>query len=254
MLFLAVCSSAFITSVISGVFGLAGGMIFMVILAAMMPLHGAMILHALNQIVSNAWRCMLWRRHIVWRVLPFYFAGIAAGFLMILMVAYVPDKGAMYLMMGCLPLIALGVTRWMEISIMNRGQTFLTAVLLCYVQMTTGVVGPLLDLLYNRSPLTRQQILATKALTQTTMHLLRVGYYGLFLPAMLDQSWARALHFEAWMVVVMLGCTILGTTSSTLILKRFSDERFKQYSRYLIAVVSAYCVFRGLQEMGVFPA
>ncbi|MGZ5081409.1 MAG: hypothetical protein ACXWHZ_18785, partial [Usitatibacter sp.] len=54
--------SGLVTSFISGILGMAGGMILMGILLAMMPVPAAMMLHGITQLASNAWRAVLWRR------------------------------------------------------------------------------------------------------------------------------------------------------------------------------------------------
>ena len=72
--------SAFVTSFISGILGMAGGMILMGILLAVMPVSGAMMLHGVTQMASNGWRAWLWRSEIDWRV----FRGTAFGTLVVL--------------------------------------------------------------------------------------------------------------------------------------------------------------------------
>jgi len=47
------------TSFVSGIFGMAGGMILMGILLAIMPLAAAMVLHGLTQMAANGWRARL---------------------------------------------------------------------------------------------------------------------------------------------------------------------------------------------------
>ena len=56
---------------------MAGGMILMGILIAIMPLPAAMVLHAVTQMASNGWRALLWWRHIRWRPVGFYLLGSA---------------------------------------------------------------------------------------------------------------------------------------------------------------------------------
>ena len=63
------------TSFISGIFGMAGGMILMGILLAFMPLAPAMVLHGLVQMASSGWRAWQWRAHIDWRIVAHYAAG-----------------------------------------------------------------------------------------------------------------------------------------------------------------------------------
>ena len=55
------------TAFLSGIFGMAGGMILIGILLALLPLPEAMALHAITQIASNGWRALLWRRFVHWR-------------------------------------------------------------------------------------------------------------------------------------------------------------------------------------------
>ncbi|RWX59915.1 sulfite exporter TauE/SafE family protein, partial [Mesorhizobium sp. M4B.F.Ca.ET.089.01.1.1] len=60
------------TSFISGIFGMAGGMILIVVLMAIMPLTVAMVLHGLTQLTANSWRAWLWWSAIRWRIAAFY--------------------------------------------------------------------------------------------------------------------------------------------------------------------------------------
>ena len=77
------------TSFVSGIFGMAGGMILMGILLAIMPLAAAMVLHGLTQMASNGWRAWLWRDHVLWPVVASYATGaVVAG--LILAVASLP--------------------------------------------------------------------------------------------------------------------------------------------------------------------
>src|SRR5262245_38961447 len=67
------------TSFISGIFGMAGGMILMGILLLMLPLAAAMVLHGATQLASNGWRAWLWRHHIQWRIAALYAVGAGAA-------------------------------------------------------------------------------------------------------------------------------------------------------------------------------
>src|SRR3954463_13626565 len=49
------------TAFLSGLFGMAGGLILIGVLLALMPLPTAMVLHAITQMASNGWRAFLWR-------------------------------------------------------------------------------------------------------------------------------------------------------------------------------------------------
>ncbi len=239
-----IAASVFITSVISGVFGMAGGLILMTVLLNLMSLQAAMAVHAGIQMVANGWRCFLWRGHIVWHVLPFYIAGMAAGLIAISFIKYVPDKAVALIVMGSLPLLAMLAGKTLTLSITNKTQTFCAAACLTFIQMTAGVVGPLLDLLYNNAPLTRQQIVSTKAFTQTAMHLVRLVYFGALVPLLTGTSqWPEGLKPE--FMLLFMAASIAGTSAAAMLLHRLSDHGFKKASRGLIAVISLYCLGQG---------
>ena len=48
------------TAFLSGIFGMAGGMILVGVLLALLPVPAAMALHAITQMASNGWRAFLW--------------------------------------------------------------------------------------------------------------------------------------------------------------------------------------------------
>src|ERR1700682_6460544 len=55
------------TALLSGIFGMACGLILVGVKLVVMPLPQAMVLHAVTQMASNGWRALLWRQHIVWK-------------------------------------------------------------------------------------------------------------------------------------------------------------------------------------------
>ncbi len=67
------------TAFLSGLFGMAGGLILIGVLLALMPLPTAMVLHAITQMASNGWRALLWRAHIRWRPVAVYLIGCCAS-------------------------------------------------------------------------------------------------------------------------------------------------------------------------------
>jgi uncharacterized membrane protein YfcA len=80
------------TAFLSGLFGMAGGMILIGVLLALMPVPTAMVLHAITQMASNGWRAFLWRAHIRWRPVAVYLIGCALALGLWSLTRYVPDK------------------------------------------------------------------------------------------------------------------------------------------------------------------
>ncbi|MDO8379597.1 MAG: sulfite exporter TauE/SafE family protein, partial [Phenylobacterium sp.] len=50
---------AFVTATLSGVFGMAGGLVLMGGLALVLPVSAAFVTHGVLQLVANGWRAIL---------------------------------------------------------------------------------------------------------------------------------------------------------------------------------------------------
>lgn len=51
------------TSFLSGIFGMAGGLILLGVLLALLDVAPAMVLFGTTQLAANGWRGALWRAH-----------------------------------------------------------------------------------------------------------------------------------------------------------------------------------------------
>src|ERR1043165_8757381 len=91
------------TSFISGLFGMAGGMILVGVLLAYFDVATAMVIFSIIQFVANGWRAALWWRFVIWRIFFVYVLGAVLSFAVMRYVAIVPSKAAVYLGLGALP-------------------------------------------------------------------------------------------------------------------------------------------------------
>ncbi len=94
------------TAFLSGLFGMAGGLILIGVLLTILPLPSAMVLHAITQMASNGWRAFLWRSHIQWRPVAVYLIGCAVALAAWSITRYVPDKPVALLLLGVTPFLA----------------------------------------------------------------------------------------------------------------------------------------------------
>src|SRR5262245_29042589 len=89
---LVLAGSAFATSFISGILGMAGGMILIGVLLVLLPLPAAMLLHGLVQLAANGWRAFLLRTEIDWRVFGGYAVGGCVALALFAILRFVVDK------------------------------------------------------------------------------------------------------------------------------------------------------------------
>ena len=101
--------SALVTSFISGILGMAGGMILMGILLALLPLPAAMMLHGITQLASNGWRALLWRTSVDWGIFRGYCYGALVALAVFAVVQLVVSKPIALIMLGLTPFVTLAL-------------------------------------------------------------------------------------------------------------------------------------------------
>ena len=85
-----------VSSFVSGVFGMAGGMILLGVLLVYYDVTTAMVLFSIIQFAANGWRAVLWYRYVRWPIFFHYVAGAMVAFAALRLIAYVPDKATVY--------------------------------------------------------------------------------------------------------------------------------------------------------------
>jgi uncharacterized membrane protein YfcA len=226
-----------LSSFISGTFGMAGGMVLLGVLLVYFPVTTAMVLFSIIQFVANAWRAGLWWRFVLWPIFFKYAVGGIIAFAILRLIAYVPDKATVYVLLGLLPFAVEILPARARPNIEWRGVPYITGFLTTVVQFISGVGGPFLDVFFQKSMLDRKTTLATKAVTQTYSHVLRAAYFGSF-------GTAQALE-QPWLYAAAIAVAIAGTSITPLIIERMTDHGFRQWTRAIILTVSGIYLVRG---------
>lgn len=96
---------AFVTATLSGVFGMAGGLVLMGALAFVLPVQAAFVSHGILQLVANGWRAILHRKHVRWDIVGWYaLASLIAG-LIVAALSFTPSKPLLFLLLGLVPFL-----------------------------------------------------------------------------------------------------------------------------------------------------
>jgi uncharacterized protein len=228
--------TAFLTATLSGVFGMAGGLVLMGALAFVMPVSVAFVTHGILQLVANGWRAILHRRHIAWPVLGWFLiaALLAAG--MISVFTVIPSKFTLFLLLGLVPMAIWLPKQWIELDAAKPVHALVFGTLTSILNLTAGVAGPLLDILFVRTGLTRHQIVATKAAIQSLNHVAKIIVYG----SMLGTAGRGAMP-PLWLFVLAIPASMIGTAVGGQILDRLSDANFKRWTAWIVTAIG--CVY-----------
>lgn len=234
--------SSLVTSFISGILGMAGGMILMGILLAMLPLPVAMMLHGITQLASNAWRALLWRQWVDWRIFRGYVYGALAMLAIFVVVKLLVSKPVAFIVMGFTPFITLGLPEKLHLNVERRGQPFACGFICTALALMAGVSGPILDIFFVRSKMTRHAVVATKAMTQSFSHVTKIAYFGAF-------AAVEGAEVDPWLGGVMVGLALMGTSLSRHVLERMNDASFRLWTRWTVMTLGVIYLGSGLWEI-----
>jgi len=232
---LMILATVLVTAFISGIFGMAGGLILMGVLAAMLPVATAMVVHGAVQMVSNGYRAFLWRKYIDWRIFRRYALGALAGFLVLLAVAWRPEARSVYLFLGLTAMLVWLPKGWIRLDILKRGQAELAGFAVQALNTLGGVAGPLLDIFFVTTDMDRRAIVATKSVTQVLAHLVKIVFWSLPVIA----AAGEATFPPAWFFALAVPLSMLGTTLGGKLLERMSDVDFKRAMKWLVTAIGA---------------
>ena len=233
--------SALATSLLSGLVGMAGGVVLMAVLVNILPVSSAMVLHGITQFTANGSRTLILRKHLMWRLLPGYILGASvavAGFSALL---FVPEASVVLILVGLFPWLARLQPKSSALNITRPASNIICGFSVTSAQLLAGAAGPLLDLFYLNSGLDRQTVVANKALTQTIGHLLRIFYYGAIISV--------ATPLPNWLFLAAAIAAVIGTRLGTWLLARWDDQRFQKVSGQIILATGTICILQGSYQL-----
>lgn len=231
--------SVLVTSFISGILGMAGGMILMGVLLAMLPLPQAMMLHGITQLASNAWRAVIWRRDVDFRVLRGYAVGAFVSLAVFAVVHLVVSKPVALIMLGVTPFVTLALPEKLHLNVERRGHPVACGVVCTALSLTAGVSGPILDIFFVRSKMNRHRVVATKASTQSLSHILKIAYFGAIVAV-------RGSRVDPVLATVMVALAFIGTSFSQPVLKRMNDVSFRRWTRWTVMSIGVFYLVSGV--------
>lgn len=226
------------TSFISGIFGMAGGLILLGVLLLFLEVAPAMVLFGTIQTAANGWRAIIWLGHVDWGIVWRYLVGSTIMFLLMRSVSLLPGKAVIYLGLGLIPFAANLLPKSLTPDITRPGAPYICGAFILLLQLLAGAAGHILDIFFQKSQLDRKTVVATKAVTQVSGHAYRIAYFGSFASA-----------FEAsipmWGYVTAIALAIAGTSLAGFVLMRITDDGFRRWSKRITMAIAIVYLARG---------
>ena len=230
--------SVFFTSLLSGIFGMAGGLVLLGILLLILPVGTAIVVQGAIQLVANGSRAFFSREHIDWRVLSIMTMGLVVAATVLFTLRYTPDLATVCITIGLLPILLWIPQSWLALDASKPHHAFICGLLGGGINLAVGVAGPTIDMFFIRTPMDRRTIIATKAAAQVINHAAKIAFYW--------SATATLAPFEWGAIAVAAPFAILGTSAGHWILQRLTDANFKRWTRLIVSAIGIYYLLRGI--------
>src|SRR6202051_4581015 len=224
-----------VSSFISGVFGMAGGMILLGVLLNYLDVAAGMIFFSIVQLFANGWRALHWRRYVLWPIFGWYVLGAGIAFALMFAISFVPNKAIVYLTLGLMPFAVEILPASLRPNIEWRGVPFVTGVLTTIIPVLAGGGGLFLDIFFQKSMLDRKTTNATKATVQSLSHIVRIAYFG---------TVSGMANVPKLALLPAVALAIAATSLAPFVIERMTDHGFRQWTRRIIFAVSIVYLFR----------
>jgi len=198
------------------VFGMAGGLVLMGVLALILPVQAAFVTHGVLQLAANGWRALIQRGHIRWAVIGWYGLGSLVAATVVLLLAFSPSRPLLFLCLGLTPLLTWLPGDRMRLDAERPAHAVLAGISVTGLNLTAGVAGPLLDIFFVRTGMTRHAVVKTVV-------------YGVGILQMGGQGMP-----PVWLLALALPLSFAGTAVGARLLDRMSDAGFRRWTRWIV--------------------
>ena len=235
-----ILSGVLITSILSGIVGMAGEALLLVILSfTLLPFQQTAMLYATALFFACASRAFIHRKHLHLPGMEYFFVGLLfAAFIFGPLPGIAIDKGAQDLLLGTGQAL-LGVAFF--IPFFSRGKfkpdfTRRPQALLCAV-LTAGFKsidnrGFLLNLFFQDIPMTRYEVISTKAAAQLIPYLIVIAHAG----SAVSSDMSAELP---WVCVAVAVTAVLGSYLGKRVLQKITDAQFYHATRIILWLMGA---------------
>jgi uncharacterized membrane protein YfcA len=220
-----------LTSLLTAVAGLGGGMLLLALMAQLLAPAILIPLHGIAQFFSNVNRGFIHRSKLEWVYLkPFVFGSVIGAFAFVPLVVFVnPTMGA--IAVGVFILIVTWFPKWLNAS---RLHPILSGGLTSGLGVLFGATGPLAMSAHPKEHWSKEQIVGNHGAAMAFQHGVKVIAY---LVAGV-QLYAYLPH-----VVVLFVGAWFGTFIGNHLLKKFTDARFKTMLKWVLTLLACRLIF-----------
>ena len=233
--------AALLTSTLSAMIGMGGGIILLGLMAMLIP-HGYIViaLHGMIQLIGNGTRTYVFKNAIKKEIVTKYFSGSLIGLsissiiVLILIHLYNVETANEIRFDYLKPLIGIYIIWFIYLRKKNQsdksGNFFLVGIIGGLTSIFIGAVGPLIAPFFLRDQLTKENIIANKAACQIITHLGKVPIFIYFF---------NLNYFEYSTILFPLMISVyIGTNIGKKLLGYIPEKTFKMVFKISLTIIA----------------
>jgi uncharacterized membrane protein YfcA len=219
---------SFLTSTITAIVGLGGGMMLIAIMPSFLPINAVMPVHGLTQLSSNASRAYFGRKDIQYSVVHKFFIGsvfgvvLFASILSLISLEYVP------LFMGIYILLSVWSQKFND-KIKKYENYYIIGFLQSGLGIVVGATGPLGMTLLFKDYEQKDKVVATAAVFMSITHILKLIVFIYF----------GFMFFEyIGVIIAMIIGAISGSYIGTKLRNKIDGKKFTMIVKILLSILA----------------
>jgi uncharacterized membrane protein YfcA len=224
------CGGGFFSAWVSGITGMAGGTLLLSILSLFYAPQTTIALHGLLQVFANLSRVILFIKSVSWKHVGFFVLLSLPG-------AYLGANVSTYFSPQLLKALLGILILYVAFKPKNKkGETVSSAITFIplgfasgFLGMIIGVTGPLLAPFFLRAGITKERFVATKALCQFVVQLIKVAIFATLLQFDYTQFQSELLF--------MILAIFIGTIVAKITLPYVSEKIFIRVLKGLLIIL-----------------
>lgn len=222
---------------------MAGGVLFLGILASFVETTYVVPIYAVVMLVSSSSRSILFHKHINWQIVLRYALGLLPGALLGIYVFQLLPKDLIKLSMGIFILAAIFLPVSKSESRFNVGIFVPVGLVAGFFGIFFGASGPLTSSFYIRQGIIKEALIASKSTCSVLEHALKIFLFGLI-----------GINVLSYGGVIL--CLVLAVIPGIYIGKRFLNKISDRYFLVAFKVILFFLAVRIIliQTFKMLPA
>jgi uncharacterized membrane protein YfcA len=219
---------SFLTSIITAITGVGGGLMLIAVLPSFLPLNAMIPVHGFTQIASNASRAYFGYRDIQWNVVPKFFMGSLAGVGFFALILHLLTLKWIPLFIGAYILLSLWSQSFNE-KIKKYENYYVIGFFQSGLSVIVGSTGPLALTKLLKDFEDRDKVVVTSAVLMSITHALKALVFLYF-----------GFVFSEYLVLIlsMIAGSILGSYVGTRFRNIIDGKKLITALKYILSIMA----------------